>query len=146
MEKGDNEDDFDEGTNGDSENKGKGGKEEDNEGYLIAVDGEQDIGSKSQFNLAEQLQGREETVTYGCDGRLNKSYMGDSGSDHSKVAGSLSNQISAIIFISDPKGHAKRASATFQARPIQEDPENMPALNALVYLPVGEGESCLSKA
>lgn len=72
MEEGDNEDDFDEGTNGDSENKGKGGKEEDNEGYLIAVDGEQDIGSKSQFNLAEQLQGREETVTYGCDGRLNK--------------------------------------------------------------------------
>lgn len=56
MEEGDNEDDFDEGTNGDSEKKSKGGTEKDNEGYPIAVDGELDIGSKSQFNLAEQLQ------------------------------------------------------------------------------------------
>ena len=122
MEEGENEDDVDEGINGDSESKSKGGTEKYNEGYPIAVDGEQDIGSKSQFNPAELVGEEEKTVIYGCGNRPNKITMGDSRSDHIKVVDSPSNQIGAIIFISDAKGHANRVSATFQARLIEEDP------------------------
>ncbi|GAB7333656.1 hypothetical protein MBLNU13_g05212t2 [Cladosporium sp. NU13] len=136
----DEEDDGKEDVNGDNESQSEVEAEDDHDEDFIAVVDQEDPESKHQFNLADLLQDEEETVIYGCDNRPANNITNDSGNDQIEVVDNESHQIRALS-ISDANDTPRRLSAQSaaqQAKYIKEDRNILPALKAMLLLPLAK--------